>query len=331
MGPAKTLKKNGEDEEKKLEEKTSTVGGGQNAMQFLGIKPDQDDSVLENNAIIVQIEGRINCGVIPKYRQRGEVAELRSDKHYVLINLLKVEKIQAPEHVATVNTFVTIEWGGQTKRTATIYDSYQPVYNQLFAFKIPVKKGLEKDKKALIKFLKSELEPNNYVVFDLWLEGEGGGNDNLGSYTFPLAELQNANREERTYRDSKTKKNIKYISKVLEVNRKLVSGEDESGTGQILFEIWFLPDLEEINLAEFSKIKGDRIPPELSSTSEEQRSKEWIEGISKSFEKTPSKVRLRNFNTVYVKDQYAKRHLISMYLSKFTMNKCISLTFMHFF
>lgn len=313
-----------EDEEhKKL---TDDKKGG-NFLETIGAeegKVEDDDEMFASEAIIVEVEGRINVGNIPRYRQRGEIAELRADRQYLIVNLLKIEKIQAPENAAMVNTFVTIEWGGQMKRTATIKDNYNPLYNQMFAFKIPIRKSIMKDENALKKFLRSELAPNNYVTFDLWLEGEGGTNDNLGTYTLPIAELENVHQDERVFRDSRTKKQVKYTSKVLEANRKLISGEDESGVGQLLFETWFLPDLKGINLTEFSKVRGDRIPAELAQIPEEARMSRWVEGLSKSFLTTPTKGRLRNLNTLYVKDQHAKQHLIAMYVSKFTMNTCNS-------
>ena len=340
MGPPKSTRKAAEAAAKKKEEEEKKAAAEGGILGEVGIKPtktgeeEEEEDIFANESIIVDVEGRVDVGAIPKYRQRGELTELRSDKQYLLVNLLKVEKINPPESVATPNTFVTIEWGGQIKRTATINDSYQPVFNQLFAFKLPLKKQIEKilrkmargvDKKESSKVtetIRNEIAPNNNIVFDLWLESPDGSNDNLGSCTFMLSDLEKCEAERGVYRDSKTKKDVAYTSRTCQTQKKLVSGKDESGTGQILFEVWFLPDLKTVNLEEFSKLKKDRLPDRIGEKEYNDIKKVWMEGISRSFTKTLDKLRLRNFNTLEVKDQYAKTHFISMYLGKFTMNTC---------
>jgi len=58
------------------------------------------------------VKGRINIATHPKYRQTGEITALKANQSYLAILVHRVDKVVTPDDRGSVNTFVTVEWGG---------------------------------------------------------------------------------------------------------------------------------------------------------------------------------------------------------------------------
>ena len=285
---------------------------------------DKDDAIFEDNNVMVQIQGRINLGAIPRYRQRGEITMLRSNNFYLGISVLNADKIQPPETRAVVNTFVAVEWGGQIKKSATIPDNYKPSFNEEFFFEIPVKCSVFDDKAKKIKLLREELLSNNSVSIDLWLDGGDGTNDNLGNCKFLFSELLNGAKDTKLYLDEDIKKEVRYESRTIEDKKKLTTGLNDAA-GELLLQMWFLPDItDDLDMREFGNQKEDKFPPELQKSIKYQHYElDWHSQLASNFKQAPlPPARMKNFNYFMVKDQYSKLHLLSLFVDKYSLYEC---------
>jgi len=241
--------------------------------------------------------------------------------------LQRVEKVPVPETRATVNTYLTVEWGGQIKKSSIQYDNYQPIFNEEFYFEIPVKSSGFRFRSQAdpYKNLRSELQTNNMIGIDLWLEGEDGTSDNLGSAILTIAEVQNAPKEPKMYFDYVTRREVKYVARNLETKKIMQSVNDQNGLAQLFVECWFLPDIpEEIDLSVYSNFPEDKFPIELDFTKRrEDFEQTWSELSASNFSKAPLEgARVKNMKRLFSKDQYGKPHFLSKYLGKFTVDNC---------
>jgi len=286
---------------------------------------DPNDQNLKDESLQVQIEGRINVGKVPMHRQRGEMVRLKSTSRYIAVKIQSADKIPVPETRATVNTYLTIEWAGQLKRSSIQYDNYQPIFNEEFYFEIPIKKKFLKQGADPFKQLRSELQTNNTVTIDLWLEGEDGTSDNLGSTVLTISEIENAPKESKMYFDDVTKREVRYISRTLETKKHMQTDADQAGQAQVYLEFWFLPDMpESIDLRAYSNIQEDRFPIELDYEKRKDDFEQlWNERINSNFVTAPLEPnRIKNMKKLFVDDQYKKPHFLSKFLGKFTVEEC---------
>ena len=225
---------------------------------------------------------------------------------------------------------MTVEWGGQIKRSGIQYDNHQPIFNEEFYFEIPVKKNKSafnfgSSTNDYLQQLRSELQTNNCITVDLWLEGEDGTSDNLGNTTFTISELQNAPKEPKTYLDVVTNREIKYVSRVLETKKMMQSANDQTMQAQLLLQCWFLTDMpEEVDLRAYSAIQEDKFPIEIDFKVRSKKIEDnWNHAINTNFVRTPLEgFRQKNMKKFLVQDQYGKPHFLSKYVAKFTLEDC---------
>lgn len=77
----------------------------------------------------------------------------------------------------------------------------------------------------------------------------------------------------------------------------------------------------------------EQYPPELDPYlgNEKKLDKiltDWSEEIAAKALQENLGIRMHNFNSVYVKDQYGRAHILSAFIDKFSIQSCILLTFL---
>ncbi len=85
------------------------------------------------------IEAKIGIECLPLYQQQGELSNMSDGKAYVVVKVLRVDKIIPPEQrpVEQCDTFVQVQFDGMSFVTNTRADSLQPDYEgEAFYFEL---------------------------------------------------------------------------------------------------------------------------------------------------------------------------------------------------
>ena len=67
-----------------------------------------------------------------RYKQKGELIRFKKNQIYLCVLINRVENVLAPDDRGIIDSFVTIDWGGNLKRTQTYEDSNQPDFNEVY-------------------------------------------------------------------------------------------------------------------------------------------------------------------------------------------------------
>ena len=113
---------------------------------------------------------------------------LLSPRSYLVVHVNRAVELQPVDESGLVDSFVTIEWGGQRLSTRVQKRSLEPVYNETLYF--------------LIKSFKpgwpgsNELSKSPYATLSVWSYMEGGGSQLLGTQRLYLHDITGRNKTE---------------------------------------------------------------------------------------------------------------------------------------
>uniref|UniRef100_A0A0G4HYQ8 C2 domain-containing protein n=1 Tax=Chromera velia CCMP2878 TaxID=1169474 RepID=A0A0G4HYQ8_9ALVE len=86
-----------------------------------------------------KIEGKIFASNRPKYHQFGNVCEIEKGHCYLMIKIIKIDKLVTPDERETADSFVEIMYDGVAAKTRPVVDSLEPQYHQDLTFEIKVR------------------------------------------------------------------------------------------------------------------------------------------------------------------------------------------------
>lgn len=94
---------------------------------------EEDDELLQDdkNTIYITVEGRVSLNNIPRFKQKGELIRFKKNERYLIVLVNRVESVMAPDDRNRIDSFVSVNWGGNEKFTQTFYDSNQPDFNEV--------------------------------------------------------------------------------------------------------------------------------------------------------------------------------------------------------
>lgn len=262
-------------------------------------------------------KGRITISSEPKYRQLGEILHLSSKEQYLCVKVMRIDNLLLPSERGVVNSFVTVEWGNQVKTSRVCYDSFKPIYNEVFHFPIIISSKLSTDRVKRSKAILNELTQRNSILFSAWAADEEGFNDSLGSVTFSLSELQTGKAREITFYDDDFENYTFMKVKVKSCKKQLTSPFFLGGSGSfIYFEVYLLYDHEADIVFEDIPVwedKEDLLEPEELSKAEDDwlcRAQELRDYFAEEQERC---FRYKE------KDERDREHFLPFYLSKMSL------------
>ena len=93
---------------------------------------DDDDEILQEdkNMIYITVEGRVCLNNMPRFKQKGELIRFKKNERYLIVLINRVEAVMAPDDRNRIDSFVSVNWGGNEKFTQTFVDSNQPDFNE---------------------------------------------------------------------------------------------------------------------------------------------------------------------------------------------------------
>lgn len=93
---------------------------------------DNDELLQEDkNTIYVVVEGRVNLNNTPRFKQKGELIRFKKNERYLIVLINRVESVMAPDDRNMIDSFVSVNWGGNEKFTQVFFDSNQPDFNEV--------------------------------------------------------------------------------------------------------------------------------------------------------------------------------------------------------
>lgn len=97
---------------------------------------EDDDELLQEdkNTIYVILEGRVNLNNMPRFKQKGELIRFKKNERYLIVLINRVESVMAPDDRNRIDSFVSVNWGGNEKFSQVFYDSNQPDFNEVIFF-----------------------------------------------------------------------------------------------------------------------------------------------------------------------------------------------------
>lgn len=258
------------------------------------------------------VKGRFNIMQKSKYQQTGEVVVLRSDEQYICVNVMRVDNVVLAQDRGIVNSVVTVEWGGQSKQTRVVYNSYSPAFNETCFFPMIVPENAKSRSKEYIKCVQEDLQTHSSIAFSLIEIGPDDSKNSLGSCTFFFDSLDEGKPDDRQYYDEKTEQNVTTRQRIWSGRRDLstpfVSG---GGTSHLYFEVYVLFEYEkELQYAGLREKYQDKLPDKDWSYLDRMWDSEEREVQNNFPDETRRRFVLRQ------NDEYNREHLLPLYLAK---------------
>ncbi|KAF4670632.1 hypothetical protein FOL47_001894 [Perkinsus chesapeaki] len=136
-----------------------------------------------------KLGGKIGVDHRPHYRQTGELCDMAESKAYLLVRVIKVDKILTPQQrpLSEMDTYVQVTFDGMSYVTDVVQDDLRPEYKQDFYFEIRVANTTTLDPREVLA--------KGPVTFDVWLDASDssgvGGTDHCGWAKMDLSEIFN--------------------------------------------------------------------------------------------------------------------------------------------
>lgn len=128
---------NNNDDENNILNKDMDILDRRPSMNELDEAEEEDDDELlqeDKNTIYVILEGRVNLNNMPRFKQKGELIRFKKNERYLIVLVNRVESVMAPDDRNRIDSFVSVNWGGNEKFSQVFYDSNQPDFNEVFYF-----------------------------------------------------------------------------------------------------------------------------------------------------------------------------------------------------
>ena len=170
---------------------------------------------------------------MPRYVQQGEVLVISKNGQYLVLNLSKLNAFDAVNDFGDPTVWATIEWNGVTKVSRMVK---KPQLNQTFHFKMSLtKEQLAGNKQDLTDAIMDELKTAPEVKVSVWADCNNGQINFLGVCRIQLRDIANANFQDRSFTDMKTREKFTYQTRVLSQSLKLKSARKEKASSMIEF------------------------------------------------------------------------------------------------
>jgi len=260
------------------------------------------------------LQGIINCGFQPKYKQLGTSFNWHPGYYYLAVRIEKASGLDRLEDITGLELYATVEWGGQVQRTRIMRESVTPVFNETFYFLIPLGDAELTNEEKLIEAVKGEFQSKSRVTLSLWRLFHGGTLMHIGSGSFNLGDLGGLEKEDVTF-VTEDRKVIIYESRVLAKSLVLSSAFNADLVSNISFKAWFFNDLPTgLDLNPY-KSTTDSFPFEIDNEMRTMSFEpEWRRITSEIYERSDISRDIRKFE-IQSQDHCKRQHFLCLFLS----------------
>ena len=124
---------------------------------------DGDD--LDKQAQTCTIQGTVNVGSFPRYRQQGNDETVKFMDQYFCVRINEAKVFNDLNDGGDAIVWIDVQWAGVIKQTKQFK---RPILNQTLYFKIPIPPAIKKNEALLEEFLQDELQTKSeFSVFGL--------------------------------------------------------------------------------------------------------------------------------------------------------------------
>ena len=171
-------------------------------------------------ASVGRFEAKIMVDNLPKYRQSGELCDMVNDKAYLLVKVLRVDRVAVPDQrpMNQCDSAVQVQFSGNSYETDVQQDSVTPQFDQEFYFELKTTSPAD--------FTPDELAAmHGPIIFDVWLRSDDEGAltaEHCGHAEISLTEIfAEGKPETKTHTSIRTGSVIEYKTVVLKARRRL--------------------------------------------------------------------------------------------------------------
>ena len=119
---------------------------------------------------LLTVCGNIIFDKIPKYQQVGKKMHLFSFHKYLIFNILKIENIKPQGNNGIINSYLSLDWNGNSLKTKLIKENSNPIYNEKLYYKFPIPDDVINGNTKSIELFKNELKTKNEIKIRLMVE-----------------------------------------------------------------------------------------------------------------------------------------------------------------
>ena len=180
--------------------------------------PEEVKQVMK--ATVGRFEAKISVENQPKYRQSGELCDMVNDKAYLLVRVLRVDRLALPDQrpINQCDSAVQVQFSGNSYETEVRQDTISPQFNQEFYFELKTNSPAD--------FSPDELASmHGPIIFDVWLRSDDEGAlsaEHCGHVEVSLTEIfSDGKAEMKTHTSIRTGEEVEYRTAVLKARRRL--------------------------------------------------------------------------------------------------------------
>lgn len=160
---------------------------------------------------LATLKGLIRAPKMPRYQQKDFTDDVITSDYYLVIHIQKLDVFSSLEDKGDFGVFCTVEWGGILIKSKTVRSA---LINETFHFNIPLDNDIINDENKLIDFLNDDLKTKSDVRFNVWVDFGDQLVDNLGTGYASLAFLYNVDPDEKMFKDTLTRKKIRFVTRI---------------------------------------------------------------------------------------------------------------------
>ena len=167
-----------------------------------------------------RFEAKISVENQPKYRQSGELCDMVSDKAYLLVRVLRVDRLAIPDQrpINQCDSAVQVQFSGNSYETEVRQDTISPQFNQEFYFELKTNVPAEFSPQELAAM-------HGPIIFDVWLRSDDDGAlsaEHCGHVEVSLMDIFTEGKPETKFHTSiRTGAETEYRTAVLKGRRRL--------------------------------------------------------------------------------------------------------------
>ena len=201
---------------------------------------------------VTTLRGIINAPKMPRYSQKDFTDDVLQHEYYLVIHLQKLDVFSSLEDVGDFEVFATVEWGGIQVTTKQVRSA---LINETIHFNMPIEEDIKNEEGKLIDFLNEDLKTKSDVRFNVWVDYGEKQIDNIGTAYASLSLLYNADADEKSYKDTVTKKRIRHHTRIYNGKINLKSAFHDTSSCNLFFGMWFQHEIPNPGV-DLSKLYG---------------------------------------------------------------------------
>ena len=171
-------------------------------------------------ASIGRFEAKLTVENLPKYKQSGELCDMITDKAYLLVKVLRVDRVAIPDQrpINQCDSAVQVQFSGTSYETEVRQDTIAPQFDQEFYFELKTDSPSE--------FTPEELAMmHGPIIFDVWLRSDDEGAlsaEHCGHVEISLEEIfADGKPEFKLHNSIRTGELTEYRTQVLKARKRV--------------------------------------------------------------------------------------------------------------